>query len=213
MSLRRMSALIASGLRCFREYLSAKGRGDKTLEHIGRLVEMLNPCVFSGISKTELERYAWTYARNIQNKLDMRLISPIKQVVFSTGIPIVVISSGCREGIMPSLWLAGLEADEVLANAFVFDGQGVTEKFDFSITHNKEELLTQLLERHRINPGDIMYIGDACADENCFYMAGYSVVSFFASPGFRARVSSMGLAYAPVSQQEFAVFLQKAVLQ
>lgn len=210
-SLRKLSALLVSGLKCYREYLSAKGRGDKTIKHISNLVEMLNPCVFAGISRDELIQYTASYAKSIQKNMDMRLIVPIKQLALPADIPIAVISSGSREGIMPSLELVGLEMEEVKANRFIFDDEDVTEGFDFSIRHNKVELLEEILEQRKIDPRHVMYIGDAQADEGCFRMVGYPVVSFFAMAGFRLRVNRLGIANSPNDQDEFTNYLQEAI--
>lgn len=210
-SLRSISSLIMRGLWCFREYLSAKGRGDKTLAHIARLIEILNPCVFAGIPKAELESYAWSYAMRIQDKLDMRLVWPLKQLVSDAEVPVAVISSGCREGIVPALGLVGLDVDDVMANEFVLDDEGFTEKFDFRITHNKAALLFALLERRGISAGDTMYIGDSRADEDCFREVGYPVASFFAAPAFRERAARMRLAYCPANQDDFRDYLQEVL--
>ena len=208
-SLRALSSLAKAGLGCFGEYLSARGRSDKTLVYIARLVETLNPHVFTGISRTELNDYAARYAHQIQPRLDMRLIEPLRAFHNETNTPIAIISSGCREGIVPALAIDGLAVERVVANTFLFDGERTTG-FRFDIHNNKADLLKTLLDEMQIDPAEVMYLGDSQADETCFAAVGYPVVSFFATPAAQERFARLHHAFVPLSEAHFKTHLRES---
>jgi len=207
MSLRTMTSLLMRGAWGFREYLSAKGRKTKTLEHIAKLVDILNPCVFAGLTQAELDEYAWKYAFRIRKKLDMRLIWPIRSMVRERNVPLVIISSGCKEGIIPAMELMDIRVDRVVANVFNMNGSGVTTGFDFQITDNKADLLEEVLKEHDLDPSEVMYLGDSLADEECFGMVGYPVVSFFTKSDLKEKYSRRFGAFVPVDQEDFEKYL------
>ena len=209
MSLRTMTSLLMRGAWGFREYLSAKGRKTKTLEHIAKLVEILNPCVFAGLTQAELDEYAWKYAFQIQKKLDMRLIWPIRRLVREDGMPLVVISSGCKEGIIPAMELMDIRVSEVVANVFVMDESGITTGFDFKITDNKADLLADILAERGVDASEVMYLGDSLADEECFSMVGYPVISFFAEDALKEKFARKLGTFVPVDQDDFEKYLEK----
>jgi phosphoserine phosphatase len=210
-SLRRISSLLWCAAMCFREYFSAKGRKMKTLSHIANIVKFLNPAVFSGMTRAELEEYAWKYAFDIQKLLDMRLISPIRRAARDHSIPVAVISSGCREGIVPALELQGLEIREIVANEFDIGEDGLTRGFDFRIAENKADLLRELLESSGVKSRDVMYIGDSLADTGCFEEVGFPVVSFYADQDRRERFVRRYGSFAPVDQEDFDEYLRSAL--
>jgi len=205
----KVGRLIGRGVRCYLAYRAARKDPQRTLEHIARIVGLLNPVVFAGLGREELDAYARAYTRKIQPLLDRRLLDPLARIAATTEIPVGVISAGCRRGIEVALAEAGLRPDFVIANEFRFDGE-VTAGFDFSVGENKRELLADLLSRRGIDPADVMYVGDSPQDEPCFDLVGLPVVSFFADPADRARLARKHGAFAPTDQAAFEAHVRQA---
>ena len=208
--LRQAARLMARGVRCLGHYRAARKHPDRTLEHIGRIIELLNPLAFAGLHRHELAAYVARYARRIQPLLDRRLLDPIAEVARPAGVAFGVVSSGCRRGIEAALAGAGLRADFVLANDFRMDGD-VTAGFDFAIGHNKRELLADLLARRGVDPAEVMYIGDSPQDAACLALVGLPVVSFFAAPAAREHLAREHRAFAPPDPPAFAAHLREAI--
>ena len=133
------------------------------------------------IKVTSRHRKGWKSASDIFQR------STDRRVVRDHSIPIAVVSSGCREGIVPALELQGLEIRNIVANGFDIGEDGLTTGFNFHIAENKADLLLELLETNGVDPAEVMYIGDSLADAGCFQVVGYPVVSFFADHDRRER--------------------------
>jgi phosphoserine phosphatase len=208
MSLRKITSLVVAGARCYREYLSARGRQDKTLNHIARIVTTLNPHVFAGLSQRDLEAYARKYAQEIRPRLDERLLGPLTDLHTETSVPLGVVSSGCREGIAAALEHSGHPFDFVIANEFRMKGRKV-EEFELSVMDNKADVLNRYLTEQAIDPAEVMYIGDSWQDEECFRAVGMPVVSFWATPENKQRFAKTCGAFVPETREDFQRYLRK----
>lgn len=205
----RLLRIMAAGLRGYVEYRGARRKPSRVPQHITRLVELLNPLVFRGLTRQELDDYTNAYARRAQPMLDPRLLAPLELARERFGLPVGVISSGCRSGIEATIAMAGHDMDFILANDFWWDGDK-TGGFRFNLTNNKRELLDLLLDEHNVDAADVMYIGDGPMDVECFERVGWPVVSFLASHRQRARFARDYGAFAPTTQAEFQEHLFEA---
>ncbi len=208
-NVRKLARLTAHAVRCHRLYRAAKRDPDRAIECIARIVDLLNRDVFAGLSRAELERYVRRYARKIRRRLDARLLEPLQAVAAEAGIPIGVLSAGCREAIEAALDAAGYRFDFVAANAFSMEG-GVTTSLHFAVADNKLALLTALLAERNIDPAEVMYIGDSPPDEPCFQAVGMPVVSFWARDTHKARFRQSCGAFVPADQADFDRHLRTA---
>jgi phosphoserine phosphatase len=198
----KLVRIAIAGLRGFREYRAALRRPDRVPHHITRIVEMLDPLAFRGLSREELDDYTRFYARRAQPMLDPRLLAPLELARERFGLPVGVISSGCRSGIEATMSMANYPVDFICANDFWWDGDR-TAGFRFTLTDNKLQLLDMVLAEHDVEAADVMYIGDGPLDAECFRRVGWPVVSFFASPRHRARFAQSCGAFAPPNQAAF----------
>jgi len=198
----RLLRIMLAGLRGYVEYRGARRSPSRVPHHITRVVELLNPLVFRGLSRRELDDYTHAYARRAQPMLDPRLVAPLEIARERFDLPVGVISSGCRSGIEATMAMAGYGVDFICANDFWWDGDK-TGGFRFNLTDNKRELLDLVLAEHDVDPADVMYIGDGPLDAECFGRIGWPVVSFFASHHHRARFAREYGAFAPTTQAEF----------
>jgi len=199
---RKLFRIMLAGFRGYREYRAALRRPDRVPHHISRVVEMLDPLVFRGLSREELDDYTSFYARRAQPMLDPRLLAPLELARERFGLPVGVISSGCRSGIEATMSMANYPVDFIRANHFWWDGDR-TGGFRFDLTDNKLQLLDMVLAEHDVDPADVMYIGDGPLDAECFGRVGWAVVSFFASHRHRARFVREYDAFAPPTQAAF----------
>ena len=207
--LRKTLRLMGLGARCLGLYLAAKGHPDRATRHVGRIVDLLNPDVFRGLARDDLDAYTRRYARRIGPALDRRLLEPLLRVARETGIPVGVVSSACRGAIEAALSEADCAFDFVLANEFRMDG-GVTASFDFVIADNKLDVLTDLLAERNVAAADVMYIGDSPQDEPCLHHVGTPVVSFWATAAHKERFSRTCGALAPADGAAFEQCLRAA---
>jgi len=205
----KLAGLMTRGVRCLMRYRAAKGEPHRVPEHIAEIVELLNPAVFAGLRREELDAYTRRYARRIQPMLDGRLLGPLTAVASEKGIPVGVVSSGCRIGIEAALAEAGCPVTFVVANEFRMDGDR-TAGFEFAVGDNKCDLLAELLSQRGIDPAEVMYIGDSPQDEACFRLVGMPVLSFWARPDLRARLAADGTAFAPPDASAFEAYLREA---
>jgi hypothetical protein len=134
--------------------------------------------------------------------IDPRLAAPLELARERFGLPVGVISSGCRSGIAATMAMAGYDVDFICANDFWWDGDR-TAGFRFNLTDNKRELLDLALAEHDVGAADVMYIGDGPLDAECFGRVGWPVASFFSSHRQRARFAREYGAFAPTTQAEF----------
>ncbi len=198
----KLFRIMLAGLRGFREYRAALRRPDRVPHHITRVVEMLDPLVFRGLSHPDLNDYTRFYARRAQPMLDARLLAPLELARKRFGLPVGVISSGCRAGIEATTLMANDPVDFICANDFWWDGNR-TGGFRFNLTDNKLQLLDMVLAEHDVDPADVMYIGDGPLDAECFGRVGWPVVSLFASHRHRRQFAHAYGAFAPSSQAAF----------
>jgi len=206
LQLGRLSRIMVAGLRGYVEYRAARRRPARVPHHITRVVELLDPLVFRGLSRQELDDYTHAYARRAQPMLDPRLVAPLELAREKFDLPVGVISSGCRSGIEATMNMAGYPVDFICANDFWWDGDK-TAGFRFNLTDNKLQLLDMVLAEHNVDPAEVMYIGDGPLDAECFGRVGWPVVSFFASHRQRARFARELGAFAPSTQAEFQAHL------
>lgn len=208
-SLRRVSSLIPAFLKAFREYQSAKVRPEKMLGHIGRIVDILNPKVFATLTREQVENYTLGYARKNVSQLDPRMLEPLSKLCCEKKIPIGVISSGCKLGIEKTLELGGYKMDFITANDFKFPPDSDAPGFEFSVTDNKGALLREIAAKQKVSLAEILYIGDALPDEECFKLAGFAAVSFFADTQSRLRFAKSANAKYFKNQKQFEEYLAK----
>ena len=207
---RKVARLLAAGRRCWREYRLARRRPDDVPLHIARIVEMLNADVFRGLTRADLASYARSYARQIQPRIDRRLLGPLRAASDARAVPIGVVSAGCRQGIEAALAAAGAPFDFVVANDFRWNGD-VTAGFEFTISDNKRKVLEWVLETHGVGADEVMDVGDSPQDEQCFRMVGVPVVSFYAAAAHRRRFARDCGALVPADQEAFEDILRRAM--
>ncbi len=195
--------------RCVLEYLRARRRPEDAIGHIMRIIDALNPAVFRGISRKHLDAHVEAYARSIQTRLDPRLLEPLAEARRTGQAAWGVVSSGCETGIRAALRRAGCEVDFVEANRFRFVGPRV-EAFVFRLGENKWPVLDDLIRREGLARQEVMYIGDAPADVDCFVHVGWPVASLQTPPGLRRRFAEMGV-HTPADAQAFRRLLASAL--
>ena len=205
----RVALMLCASARCVAHYVSAKSRSEGALHRVLRIIQILNPAVFRGMSCAELADYTRRYARRVQGKLDRRLLDVLCAARSALRLPLGVISVGSAEGIEAVLAEAGCPFDFVLANRFRTTG-GVVEGFDCALTEDKVGLLDRLLSRRGVDPADVMYIGDSWWDEQCFERVGMPVVSFWADDELKRRCAARYGAFAPETQADFDAYLRQA---
>jgi phosphoserine phosphatase len=206
---RKAARLGALGVRCYRQYLLARRDPQHVPRYIARIVGLLDADVFSGLTREDVTTYARGYARRIQRGLDRRLLEPLRALRAEVGVPLGVISAGCRAGIEAALAEAGAAFDFVIANEFRWAGD-VTAGFEFRIADDKHERLDRFLAGAGIDPADVMYIGDSPQDEACFDLVGLPVLSFRATEEHKRRFARDCGAFAPASRAEFEAYLRQA---
>ena len=197
----RLARLTAAGARCYLQYAAARLRPSETMPRIGRIIELLNPVVFRGLTAGELAAYDAEYARRVQPKLDRRLLDPLWATHRRCGAEMGVLSAGCRAGIAAALRAAGCEVNLILANEFRMDGD-VVAGFDFALTSNKADALEALLAERGVAPEDVLYVGDGEHDEQCLRLVGYPVVSFYATRTARRQLTENCGAFAPTTREQ-----------
>jgi phosphoserine phosphatase len=204
---RKVRRLIRLGTRCVGLYCAAKRDPERATEHIARVVDLLNPDVFRGLGREELEAYIRRHARRVRSGLDSRLLEPLRAVVSRTGAAMGVISSACGSAVEAALREAGHRLDFVLANEFRMDGSE-TASFDFTIATNKLDVLSGFLAERNVDPGEVMYVGDSPQDEACLRHVGMPVVSFWATPAHKQRFSRTCGAFVPADRAAFEEYLR-----
>ena len=202
LELRRLFRIILAGMRGYVEYRGARRSPSRVPHHITRVVELLNPLVFRGLTQQELEDYTAAYARRAQPMLDPRMVAPLELARQRFSLRVGVMSSGCRSGIEATMNMAGYPVDFICANDFWWDGDR-TGGFRFNLTDNKLELLDLVLAEHKVDPADVMYIGDGPMDAECFGRVGWPVASFFASHRQKSQFAREYGAFVPTSQADF----------
>jgi phosphoserine phosphatase len=195
--------------RCAVEYLRARRRPDHAIGHIMRIIDALNPAVFRGISRRDLDAHVEAYALSIQTRLDQRLLEPLAEARRTGRCNLGVVSSGCETGIRAALRRAGCEVDFIEANRFRFAGPHV-DAFVFRLGENKWPVLEDLIRRQGLERREVMYIGDAPADVDCFDHVGWPVASLQTPPPLRRRFAEMGV-HAPADARAFQTLLDSAL--
>ena len=204
----KLARLAATGAKCYRQYRAARRDADRVPEHVARIVELLDADVFSGLTRAELGAYARRYARRIQPRLDRRLLEPLGCVRAERGVPLAVVSSGCREGIEAALDEAAAHFDFVVANEFRWAG-AVTAGFDFRIAGDKLAAFDGLLAERGIDAADVMYVGDSPQDAPCFARVGAAVMSFWATGAHKQRLAAAGRVFVPADRADFERHLRR----
>jgi len=208
--LARVWDLSGLALRCYRRYLLARLHPEQAPEHVARIVEMINEKVFRGVPRANLDAFTAEYARRIQPRIDRRLIGPLRAVRRESGVPLAIVSLGCREGIEAALARAGCPADAVLANQFRFRGEAV-EEFAFTIRYNKARVLSDFLAERGIAPAEVMYVGDSPQDEGCLRLVGMPVLSFWATREHKKLFARRHEAFVPQNESEFEDYIRRAL--
>ena len=202
MQIGRVASLGFMALRCYRRYFAAKLYPAHAPTYIGKTVDVINEKVFRGTPCEELNAYVAEYARRIQPRLERRLLEPLRRAREQFGVPLGIVSLGCRPGIAAALDLAGCPFDFVLANDFEMDGD-VVEGFRFEINENKADVLSEYLTSQDIDPADVMYIGDSPQDEGCLQLVGMPVLSFWATDEHKRRFARDHRAFVPRTVVDF----------
>ena len=205
-----LARLAICAMRCFMHYLQARRHPHRVPYHIGRIMALLNRDVLRGLPREELAEHTRRYARQIQPKLDRRILDPLMSLRAEAQIGLGVISSGCREGIVAALAEVGAEFDFVRANKFNMDGE-VVASFGFALADDKHEALGRILAERGVAPGSVMFIGDSPQDEQCLAAVGYPVVSFFADDIRKAQLAADCGAFVPADQAGFRRHLEAAL--
>jgi FMN phosphatase YigB (HAD superfamily) len=198
----RMGEMTLLGAQCYWLYFMARLNPARTLEYIGKVVDLVNPRVIHGLPRSELESHTHHYARRVAHKLDRRVLDPLRKFRQETGVPVGVISSGCRVGVEAALEEAHYPLDFIMANEFRLNGD-VCEAFEFAFSDNKAAVLAELLKRRGVNPREVMYIGDSEQDEECFRLVGMPVVSLLARESMKERFFRKHEAFVPLDQAAF----------
>jgi len=204
---RKARRLIRLGTRCVGLYWAARRQPDRATEHIARVVELLNPAVFAGLGRGDLEAHTRRYARRVRRSLDLRLLRPLGDAASRAGAAVGVISSACGSAVEAALAAAGFPLDFVLANEFRMDGD-VVASFDFAIAENKLEVLAAFLAERGIDPDDVMYVGDSPQDEACLRHVGMPVVSFWATAAHKRRFARTCGAFVPADRAALEAYLR-----
>lgn len=198
----RVASLGFMAVRCFRRYFAAKLFPMRAPKYIGKTVDVINEKVFRGTPRGELDAYVAEYARRIQPRLERRLLDPLQRAREQFGVPLGIVSLGCRPGIAAALDVAGCPVDFVLANDFEMDGD-VVDGFRFEITDNKADVLAEYLAEREIDPADVMYIGDSPQDEGCLKLVGIPVLSFWATDEHKRQFARDHRAFVPETATDF----------
>lgn len=204
----RMGEMTILGAQCYWLYFAARLNPGRTLDYIGRVVDLVNPRVIHGLPAAELEAHTRKYARRVAHKLDRRVLDPLRKFRQETAVPVGVISSGCRIGVEAALKEAHYPLDFIMANEFTMDGQRC-EAFDFAFSDNKAEVLAELLKQRDVDPRDVMYIGDSEQDEECFHLVGMPVASLLARESMKERFWKRHEAFVPRDEADFERYLRK----
>lgn len=198
------------GLQCLGHYLAARWNPRHVPEHIGRIMDLLNRDVFSGLRRDELADYTRRYARRIQGRLDRRLLEPLMALDRDGAVALGIISAGCREGITAALDEARAPFDFVIANEFRMAGE-VTEFFDFALAGDKRDVLLGVLAERNVPPESVMFIGDSPQDEQCLAVVGYPVVSFFANGARKRQLAADCGAFVPADRADLSRHIASAL--
>ncbi len=206
MQIGRVASLGFMALRCYRRYFAAKLFPAHAPKYIGKTVDVINEKVFRGTPRGEMDAYVAAYARRIQPRLERRLLDPLRRAREEFGIPLGIVSLGCRPGIAAALEVAGCPFDFVLANDFEMDGDTV-EGFRFEINENKADVLGDYLADQDIDPADVMYIGDSPQDEGCLQLVDMPVLSFWATDEHKRQFARDHKAFVPRTVADFEQYL------
>jgi len=206
--IRRMGEMTILGAQCYWLYFAARLHPRRTLDYIARVIGLVNRRVIRGLPRAELEDFTRRYARRVRRKLDRRLLEPLRDFRAAAGVPLGVISSGCRIGVEAVLAEAGWPFDFIVANEFRTAGE-VCEAFEFSLTDNKAAVLGEVLARRGVDPRHVMYVGDSEQDEECFRLVGMPVVSFFARRRMKERFARQYGAFVPADRADFERHLRQ----
>lgn len=194
--------------RCKR--LSHRLEIDSKYEYAAEIIAILNKNVINGIHISFLQEYTDIYVNHATNRLDRRILDPLRTIKSSKNIRLGVISSGYAAGIEQILKRAGYIFDFVKANDFEINS-GIITKFKLNIFNNKYETLKSLLDEYGIDCRNVVYIGDDWQDEDCLGKVGYPVVPFLAKDRYRKYFFEKLNAFVPKDKKEFEVYLQSAI--
>lgn len=210
LNLLKFFSVIDAKSRCEKILCEHGIRDDRRNDDIERIVHILNERVIQGTPARLLERYTDRYAEDGVQRLDGRILDPLRAVRISKGIVLGLISSGYSGGIHRILRNAGYTFDFIRANDFEIRSRRVVE-FKLDVFNNKDEILAKFLAEQGIKDSDVVYIGDDGQDECCLRMVGYPVVSFMACEEYKERFHKEFQAFVPKDREDFANYIYDLV--
>lgn len=175
---------------------------------IKRIVDILNTKALKDLSVSVLENYTEKYAKEAANRLDERLLRPLKKLREDNQLILGIISSGYRAGIEKTLASKGYYVDFVEANDFEED-KGKIKCFKFYIYTNKKAVLAAILGNSDIDRSEAVYIGDDWQDIDCFKEIDFPVVSFLAEDSFKESCAKELNAFVPANENDFKKYIRK----
>lgn len=200
---KKLLVLLRARDECIKSYRFRDGdmRGS-----IINILAALNEHLINGLSVSFIKQYTERYAISAINRLDRKILDPLKRLKIANGIKLGIISSGYKTGIRQILDKAGYLFDIIEANDFEINDNTII-KFRLNIFDNKLYVLQKILFDNRINSSNVIYIGDDMQDEACFKNVGYPIVSFLANDYHRNYFFQKIKAFLPNNANEFENYL------
>lgn len=182
-------------------------RQEDRARFFGKIIEVLNNRVIEGTPSSLLKTYVEEYAIGALRRLDWDLLNCLATVHRKYSTPVLIISSGCATAIKRTLELAKFPFESVIANDFEMKDDKLISRFNWAIYGNKGLILQSILRQKGLSLDEVAFIGDDWEDRDCFRMAKFPIVSFYADENSRARLVEYLNVFAPRSAIELESFL------
>ena len=190
--------------------LAKEGKNQEKLGCIKEILGLLNKNITQELHADFLESYAQDYADRAGNRLDRRILNPLRDIQEKYGIKLGIISSGYSKGIKYTLEKNGYKFDFIVANDFIIGSDKVVS-FELKILDNKEGVLKEILLLNRMSSDEVMYIGDDLLDKNCLAMVRFPMVSFLASDENKKIFSEKANIFMPKSEEDMQAYLNMVI--
>ncbi len=181
------------------------------------LYDVFNREVLAGRSPEFVHRVIDQYARESADKVDGRVLRPIRSEK-SRGKTTAILSVSYDRSILKILERAGFSdvfgPGDVVANTLKLDGDGKVEGLTLGIYGKKPEIMEAEFFRGRgLRPETTVYLDDTADGEGVAQMLpeGNFIVPFLASetsPDFAQRMASRHGAFVPASEEDLARYLK-----
>jgi len=177
-------------------------RAESLQDEIVGIVPRINDILESHLTETTLEKYMARSRRARRRQLDMVMLASFKSLREELGVKMGIISSGCRLNIERSLSDCGVHLDFIEANELQRQKGQRGYRYNLVVLGNKGDVLKRSVESIGEDLSNVAYVGDDIQDIPCFQIAGYPILSPWASRDARSTIAAGVNVHAPSTSLE-----------